>query len=91
MIVKGRLTREQAVAIAGEEVVTKIENDNCDYTNRLLHDNCMLVEFSASATFVDKDGCERVLVAYYYQWESDLEGCDDHGSLDWEVEGWEVF
>ncbi len=93
---KGNLTREEAVAMVGEEAVAKVESEDCDFTNRMQTDGDTGVEFSASVRCKDQNGDDCVLIAYYYQEQEaldDLEeaGNDDLGLLDWEIEGYEVY
>ena len=88
---KGNLTREQAVAIAGEQLVTKVESKNCQPTGRLMTDNSDLVEFLASVNFDDADGNDRVLTAYYYPTQEQLDNAgDDLSNVDWVIEGYEI-
>ena len=87
---KGNLSREQAIEMAGLELVKKVESTNCDFTNRIQTDGDTAVEFSASINFIDQDGCHRTLTAYYYQDPADLDAVDDLGSLDWEINGYEI-
>lgn len=87
---KGNLSRDEAVKIVGEKAVAAVENENCDFTNRVQTDGDTGVEFSASVVCEDQDGDRVTLVAYYYQEEEDLEGVEDLGGLDWEIEGFEV-
>ena len=86
----GKMTRDQAIEVAGIETVNKLDNENCDFTNRVQTDGDTSIEFSASIKFVDHDGSDRYLVAYYYQEQEALDGIDDLGSLDWTIEGYEI-
>lgn len=92
---KGNLTREQAVAIVGEAAVASVENENCDFTNRVGYNGSIRgddeVEFKASASAEDKDGNEVSIVAYYYQDADDVDASDGLDSLNWEIEGYEVI
>jgi hypothetical protein len=86
----GKMTRDQAIEAAGIETVNKLDYENCDFTNRVQTDGDTSVEFSASVKFVDSDGLDRALVAYYYQEPESLDGVEDLGSLDWAIEGYEI-
>lgn len=91
---KGNLTREQAVAIVGEAAVAKVDAERCDFTNRVGFNGSVQgddeVEFSAGMACEEKDGNEVTLIAYYYQDAADVDATDDLGSLNWEIEGYEV-
>ena len=86
---KGDLTRSEAITLVGIEAVNQVEAENCDFTNRVQTDGDRYVEFSASVDCADKDG-DAILIAYYYQDESDLV-IDDLGLLDWEIAGFEII
>lgn len=90
MSTKGKLTREQVVAMVGSEAVDKADAKNCDFTNRLQTDGDDRVEFSASVPCEDKDGYESTLTAYYYQCAADLVGVEDLSDLTWTITGYEV-
>lgn len=86
---KGRLTREQAIDTVGLAKVLKVEAENCDFTNRVMQNED--VEFSASIKCKDKAGDNCTLVAYYYQDKKTVDEIDDLGSLNWEIEGYEII
>jgi hypothetical protein len=89
---KGELDREQAVEIVGKKLVAELEGMDCEETNRLQTDGDDAVEFAASVKFTDSEGNTRTLTAYYYQDPDDIEEAgDDLGSLDWDIEGYEVW
>ena len=92
---KGNLTREQAVAIVGEAAVAKVEDESCDFTNRVGYNGSIQnddeVEFSASVSCEDKDGYEVSLVAYYYQDADDVDAAEGLDGLDWAIEGYEII
>lgn len=91
MSTKGNLTREQAVAIVGEQAVAKVDAANCDFTNCLMDDNDDRVEFSASVLCEDQAGDVVALVAYYYPTQGELDAAgDDLGNVDWQIAGYEV-
>lgn len=92
MSTKGNLTREQAVAIVGEQAVNKVESAQCDFTNRLMDDNDDRVEFAASVHGEDSKGDDYTLVAYYYPTQQELDNAgDDLGNVRWVIEGYEVL
>jgi len=84
---KGNLTREEVVGLVGEAAVAAVDNENCDFTNRVGYNGSCQgddeVEFSASVS--TEDG---VLIAYYYQ---DAESVDKNelDCLDWQIRGYE--
>lgn len=90
---KGNLSREQVIKLVGKSLVNKLDNENCDYTNRVQTDGDEAVEFSASVTFTPLDGIQRTLIAYYYQDPEDLDEIEDGdlGVLNWEIEGYEIW
>lgn len=88
---KGKLTREQAVELCSIETVEKVESENCDFTNRLQTDGDTAVEFASSVKFIDGDGIQRTLTAYYYQEQEELDKTEDLGNMDWEIEGYEIW
>jgi len=93
---KGNLTREQAIEMSSQKLVEKVESLNCDFTNRLQTDGDDAIEFSAGINFIDSEGNKRILTAYYYQdpveYEKIMEETGgDMGSLDWEINGYEIW
>lgn len=87
----GNLTREQAVALVGEDAVSKVEKINCEPTSRLQCDGDTDVEFAASVRAVSNEtGVDVHVTAYYYQAAEAVTDCDDLSNLDWEIEGFEV-
>lgn len=88
---KGELTREQAIDICGLDAVNKLDTVNCDFTNRVQTDGDDAVEFAASISCKDSDGEDCTLIAYYYQDQESVDAADDLGSLDWEINGYEVI
>lgn len=86
---KGKLTRELAIQEAGLGVVEKLEHENCDFSGRLQTDGDDAVEFTASIAFVNSDGDNCHLVAYYYQMAEDVNE-RELDQLDWKIEGYEI-
>lgn len=87
---KGTLTREQAIIEAGIDAVSRLDRENCDFTNRVQCDGDDSVEFSASVSFLDADLDAVTLTAYFYQDKEDLERCENLDELEWIVEGYEI-
>ena len=88
---KGTLTRDQAVAIVGEDAVSKVETENCDFTSRLMPAGFEdVVEFSSSIRCDDLAGDPCILVAYYYQDADAVSEAEELDHLDWEIHGYEV-
>ena len=92
MSTKGELSRDQAVAIVGEESVAKVERENCEASSRLMPDHDDRVEFVASIWCQDSDGEKCSLRAYYYPTQQELDDTgDDLSNVNWEIEGYEVI
>ena len=91
---KGTLTREQAIEIVGADAVANVDQENCDFTNRVGYNSSYQgddeVEFSASVMAKDKGGNDVSLIAYYYQ---DAKAVDENklDCLYWEIRGYEVI
>lgn len=81
------MTREQAIERVGIELVEAVEKENCDFTNRITNGTEWqgYCEFSASL----KNDLGTVVV-YYYQKEEDVDATEDLGSLDWEIDHYDV-
>ena len=97
MSMKGNLTREQAVAIVGETAVDAVESEDCEPTNRVGYNGACqgndLTEWSASTRCHDTNGIGVTLIAYYYTTNSQddvIAETGDAGSINWEIEGFEV-
>ena len=99
MSTKGNLTREQAVAIVGEEATKAVEAKNCEPTNRVGYNGACqgdaFCEWSASVSATNTDGDDVTLVAYYYttneQDQIMAENSGDGSYIDWEIAGYEVL
>lgn len=97
-MLKGNLTRSQAVAIIGEAAVHEVDYSNCEPTGRVGYNGACqgddLCEWSASAGGIDKDGTECSVVVYFYTTNEDddlMAAMDGDGSyIDWQVNGYEV-
>jgi len=88
----GTVTREQAIAVFGEELVNRLDSENCDFTNRVQTDGDTTIEFSATLRgLAADDGQERTLTAYYYQDADMVREAEDLGSLDWVIDGYEII
>jgi hypothetical protein len=94
---KGNLTREQAIAMAGQAAVDKVDAANCEPTGRCGangicqgDDEC---EYSASVTLGDNEHGD-CLTAYYYVSNADerhMAANDGDGSyINWEIAGYEI-
>lgn len=98
MSTQGELTREQAVAMAGEDAVDEVGRKNCEPTGRVGYNGKFQgddwCEWSASVACQDKDGIDCVLTVYYYtDNEQDQIMADNSGDgsyIDWEIEGYEI-
>lgn len=91
MSTKGNMTREQAIALVGEQAVLSAESKNCEPTGRLQCDGDDRVEFNSSVNCEDADGNDAVVTAYYYVTQEDLDNAgDDLSSIEWAIAGYEV-
>lgn len=82
------MTREEAVAVVGEQSVCEVERENCDFTNGVRDDG--LTEFAASVKATDRDGESVTLRAMYYQPSDDVDGVEDLSDLKWVVDHYRV-
>ena len=93
------MTREEAIKAVGIEWVEAVEKESCDFTNRVTSGTEWdgYDEFSATLEF---DSGEYVnfendsycgIVAYYYQKSEDVNATEDLGSLDWEIDHYELY
>jgi hypothetical protein len=95
----GKLTREQAIEIAGLQVVELVEKENCEPTSR--SDDYLKLseveEFASMVTFLDEDENTCTLALYYYPTYNDMADAHDHDGdlsvIDWEARqrGFEVY
>jgi len=83
-----QLTRDQAVAIAGEAALSRAEGANCDYTGTCRNDG--LTEFAAHAQGLDQDGVAITVSVYYYQDEQAAKDAESLDSLDWEIDHYRI-
>lgn len=98
MNMRGKLTREQAVACVGEPAVRAVEAVGCQPTNRVGYNgSCQadaLCEWCASVSCKDALGEACVLEAYYYttnqQDQIMAENDGDGSAINWEIHGYEV-
>jgi hypothetical protein len=98
-MLKGKLTRELAIEIAGLQVVELVEKENCEPTSRP-DDELKLSkveEFASMVTFIDEDDNTRTLALYYYPTYNDMADAHDHDDdlsvIDWEarLRGFEIY
>lgn len=98
MTTKGKLNRDQAIAIVGDKAVADVEAINCEPTNRVGYNGACqgdsMTEWSASVNCTDKDGDSVVLTVYYYttndQDQAMADAYSDGSVIDWEIAGYEV-
>jgi len=81
------LTREQAIAKAGEAVVKAAESDNCEPTSRLMPTGFEDVqEWAGQAS---EDGWH--VSALYYPTDDQIDAAgDDLSNVDWRIDGYTV-
>lgn len=86
----GKMTRKQAIEIAGIKAVKAVEAVNCQPTSRLQCDEDNDIEYSACVVLDNGS----VLTAYYYMdrdWYESLDEDEDAEELcDWEIHGYEI-
>lgn len=96
-MIKGKLTREELVAVIGEELVKKLESENCEPTCRCgfngpnFEDD--FTEWRASIK-IDHPDYEFAFAYYYTTNDQDnhMGACDGDGSsIDWEINGYELL
>lgn len=88
---KGQYTREQAIAMVGIATIKALDEINCEPTSRCQCDGDDSIEFSASISVTTiPNGLDCEVTAYYYQDPEDLQDCEDLGSLDWEINGYDI-
>lgn len=83
------MTREEAIKRMGLAMVESAEADSCDFTNRVTNGTewdgfCEFAGYSEP----NEDG--KRVVAYYYQKNEDVDATEDLGSLDWEIDHYEM-
>ena len=87
----GKLSREEAINLAGSEAVKKVEALSCQPTSRCQTDGDNDIEYSASVSLPDGD----TLVAYYYMdgdwYEALPDDVDAEDLCDWEIHGFEIM
>lgn len=91
------MTREEAIKIVGEEWVVAVEKENCECDNIVTSDNTReswsaIVFFDHGAYVGFPNGEEyRGIKAVYYM-DSELTATtEDLGSLDWEIDHYEIL
>jgi hypothetical protein len=92
-MIKGNLTRDEAISLVGEAAVDAVESKGCEPTNRVGYSGDDLTEWSATVEAPELDGIPRWLVAYYYTSAADAataEATGDWGAVRFEIAGYEV-
>lgn len=88
----GKLSREQVVALFGEEVISKLDAEPCEPTSRLQTDGDDSIEYSATARVKHED--YTCVTAYYYitpeQNQIMFNHDGDGSAIDWEIEGYDI-
>ena len=97
-MIKGTLTKDQAIALVGADAVAAVERQNCEPTCRVGYNGACqgdsLTEWSSAVSATDSDGEQVTLLAYYYtsneqdQAMADADG--DGSAINWEIEGYEI-
>lgn len=95
-MINGKLNRDEAVKLVGEDVVKAAENESCEPTNRVGYNgSCQgdeLIEWMSSAEGVDGDGNDVQLQVYFYTNQEQEKTAEEDGwdFITWEIEGYEV-
>lgn len=88
-----KMTREQVVEMFGEEVVAKLERENCEPTNRVGFNGACQGDASTEWKASIKVG-DQYLEAYYYttnEQDERMAECEGDGSaINWEIEFYTV-
>lgn len=95
------MTREEVVAVVGEEWVEAVEKENCECTSRLTDGTEWdgFTEFRADVLFANGayvdfgNDSYRGISAFYYQKNEDCYSDEDIdlGSLDWEIDHYKLL
>ena len=85
----GNLTRAQAEARCGTEIIARVSWANVEPTGRTQTDGDSDAEFTASLGYID-NGFRRTVTAYYYQPAALIAVVDDLDELTWVLEGYEI-
>lgn len=85
------LDRYKAIDIVGQRAVNTVEISELVCTGRPCINGEYMVEFSAFANFKDILGRTRLLVAYCYHKESDIDNCKDMDDLYWSITGYRII
>lgn len=92
-----KLTRQEAIAIVGEDAVNAVERINCEPTGRVgFNGSCKgddLCEWVAGGEAKDEDGDSVTICAYYYTTNAEDETMADTGdgsNIDWQISHYEV-
>lgn len=83
------MNRDELVTRFGEEIVNKLDNERCDFTNRVMNDET--VEFKASVKTETEDGLPVTLSAYYYQNAADVNAVEELDALTWKIDHYSIF
>lgn len=93
-MMKGTLTKEQAIALVGDDSVAAVERQNCEPTCRVGYNGACqgdsLTEWRSAVSATDSDGEQVTLLAYYYTTNEQDEHLAEVGDIDWEIEGYEI-
>lgn len=84
------MERNELVNRFGEEIVNKLDNEGCDFTNRVLPEGNEYTEFTANVKTQNEDGIPVTLTAYYYQKTADVDAVENLDELNWEIDHYEV-
>jgi len=85
----GNLTRAEAEARCGTEIVSQLSYAHVEPTDRVQTDGDTDVEFAASLGYVEWGRC-RTVTAYYYQSPEAVATVIGLDELTWEVAGYEI-
>jgi len=83
------MERAELVKRFGEEIISKLDNEICDFSNRVMNNG--QVEFVASVKSENEAGIPVTLSVYYYQDKDAVDAAENLDELDWDVDHYSVF
>lgn len=80
------ITRAQAVAEVGEELVAKVQAEDVDFTNRVTDGtrHAGYTEFSASVRVPNPEGFDGQLTMYVFVPAELVQAAEDLSTIDWD-------
>lgn len=82
-----KLTRNEAIEIAGTELIDAVEEVNCDFTG-CVTDGTEWTGYTQFSATTEND--THRIVAYYFQDSDLLNDVEDLSDLDWSIDHYEI-